>query len=90
MKRISLTTPSGRIATLDVDIERFKGMPIEAFLNEYVSYYNRAFSTISRQRIIDALRELWDLEYPAETPEEATTEEPAEKPSKKTNRKADK
>lgn len=63
MKRIELTTPTGRIATLDVDIEKFKGLPVEVFLTEYVDRYDRAFSTISRQRIIDALRELWKLEY---------------------------
>lgn len=63
MKRIQLTTPTGRIATLDVEIEKFQGQPIELFLSAHVDKYDRAFSTISRQRIIDALTELWKLEY---------------------------
>lgn len=87
MKRIQLTTPTGRIATLDVDIEKFKGLPVEVFLTEYVDRYDRAFSTISRQRIIDALRELWELEYPSEKSEEGPGPNP--KPSKKSRKAAE-
>lgn len=89
MKQIQLKTPTGRNATMDLDIERFNGMSVEAFLIEYVDYYDRAFSTISRQRIIDALRELWELEYPSEKTEETPKVEldPEAKPVKK-NRKA--
>lgn len=66
MKTIKLTTTRGNVATMTVDVDRFSSK--ELFLTEYVGRYNKAFSGISKERIVQALTDLWYLTHPKDAP----------------------
>lgn len=73
MTTIEVKTVKGNIARISVEMAKYKGKGRDAFIRAEKDHWNRAYSGVSEEKIVEALGKLWDTTYPGKA--EAKTDE---------------